>query len=106
MMIGASDYREQRSQTYDFIRNTCCRLETNGRKEVSERIRSCFDASGIKILMVEEENNPVLGEHSVVGLLRLFESFLRLDPCEPQPTSRRGSYIPASDRFTHRPILW
>lgn len=101
-IIGVYDYREQCTQTYDFIRNTCCKLE-EGHRKVSERIRNYFKAKNLKILTVEEDNIEHIRKYGVVGLLRIFERCLQ-DPWAAQP--ERGSNIPTGNRFTRIPTIW
>lgn len=99
-MIGESDYAGQLSSTYDFVRNTCCELvETD--PQVSNRIRKCFKARSIAILEVKERNIEIVRPLGVVGLLRMFESFLEQDA----GTLKRG-VIPKSNRYSTRPFLW
>lgn len=105
IIIGVCDYCDQRSQTFEFIRNTCCKLETTKEhRKISEWIRNYFEAKNIKILAVEEDSIEHIRKYGVVGLLRMFKSCLMQDSWTIQP--QRDNKISIDNRFTRESTIW
>lgn len=99
-IVGEEDYSKELSSTYNFVRNRCGKLEGTNR-QVFDRVVKCFKARGIAILTDQEGNNDIISQLGVVGLLRLFESFLEANAGTPTHRS-----IPRGHRYPQRPFIW
>jgi hypothetical protein len=99
-MIGEEDYINQFSLTYSFVRNRCGTLADTNR-QVFDRVLKCFKAQGIAILTDQEGNIETTRPLGVVGLLRMFESFLEQDSGTP-----KHRIIPRGNRYPQRPFIW
>lgn len=100
MLIGEEDYDNQFSSTYEFVRNTCGRLESTNR-QVFDRVIKCFRDKDIAILTAMQGSIDTLRPLGVVGLLRMFESFLEHDT-----GTANHRVIPRGNRYPQRPFLW
>ncbi|KAF7504856.1 hypothetical protein GJ744_001654 [Endocarpon pusillum] len=97
-IVGERDYTDQFSATYDFVRNSCGELP-NKNQQVFDRLLKRFKEKDIIITSDQEANIRTLRPLGIVGLLRMFESFLEQDAQLPKP---RGTTL--GNRL-HRPLL-